>query len=411
MTHRVSLIAACLICSAVSEVGFANDVDPLASSKAVASLGEQTEKITAKRFEEGFQSSEFGNVPLTKTDAENAFNILWGKQRAFLAEERAAEMESKLIRHEGKEMRFEYRILGDKPVGGRSLFLSMHGGGGAPARVNDGQWRNQIRLYEPKEGVYVAPRAPTNTWNLWHQPHIDPMFDRLIENCIALHDVNPDRVYLMGYSAGGDGVFQLAPRMADRWAATAMMAGHPNGVSPKSLRNVAFALHMGEFDSAYNRNKIAAQWKEKLANLRKSDPMGYIHEVTIHQGKGHWMDRQDAVAVDWMQKHTRDLYASKIVRHNVKDSRFYWTKVADTAANLVFDLQGQTITITGEKPPAISLYLHDEMLDLDQNVTVRWNATELFSGSVPRTISALHQSLRERPGVAFSAVIAWQPPE
>jgi poly(3-hydroxybutyrate) depolymerase len=43
--------------------------------------------------------------------------------------------------------------------------------------------------------------------------------------------VNPDKVYLLGYPAGGDGVWQLAPRMADRFAAAAMMAGHPNGAS------------------------------------------------------------------------------------------------------------------------------------------------------------------------------------
>jgi poly(3-hydroxybutyrate) depolymerase len=36
------------------------------------------------------------------------------------------------------------------------------------------------------------------------------MFARLIEDLIVLEDVNPDRVYLLGYSAGGDGVYQLA---------------------------------------------------------------------------------------------------------------------------------------------------------------------------------------------------------
>ena len=125
----------------------------------------------------------------------------------------------------------------------------MHGGGGAPPQVNDQQWENQKRLYTLSEGVYLVPRAPTNTWNLWHQGHIDGMFSRLIENMIALEDVNPDKVYLMGYSAGGDGVYQLAPRMADRFAAAAMMAGHPNETSPLGLRNLPFTLHMGGRDS------------------------------------------------------------------------------------------------------------------------------------------------------------------
>jgi dienelactone hydrolase len=31
----------------------------------------------------------------------------------------------------------------------------------------------------------------------------------------AMLDVNPNKVYVMGYSAGGDGVWRLAPRMAD----------------------------------------------------------------------------------------------------------------------------------------------------------------------------------------------------
>ena len=63
-------------------------------------------------------------------------------------------------------MRYLEKVFGDAPEGGRSLWISMHGGGGAPARVNDGQWKNQIKLYQPKEGIYVAPRAPTDTWNL-----------------------------------------------------------------------------------------------------------------------------------------------------------------------------------------------------------------------------------------------------
>ena len=86
--------------------------------------------------------------------------------------------------------------------------------------------------------VFLTPRSPTNTWNMWHQDHIDLFFNRLIQNMIAFYDVNPNRIYLMGYSAGGDGVYQLAPRMADRFAAAAMMAGHPNDASPLNLRNI-----------------------------------------------------------------------------------------------------------------------------------------------------------------------------
>jgi hypothetical protein len=187
----------------------------------------------------------------------------------------------------GKKLRFEIVRFGPAetaPKGGHSLFISMHGGGGAPSRVNDGQWTNQIRLakgYAPTEGIYVAPRGPTDSWNLWHEAHVDVLFARLIEDFVALEGVNPNRVYLMGYSAGGDGVYQLAPRMADWWAAAAMSAGHPNETQPFGLRNVPFALQVGGLDAAYNRNRIAGEWKTKLDALQAAD-IGGLRALITH---------------------------------------------------------------------------------------------------------------------------------
>jgi poly(3-hydroxybutyrate) depolymerase len=157
-------------------------------------------------------------------------------------------------------MKYAFIKFGAAPASGHSLYISMHGGGGAPAAVNDRQWKNQIRLYKPVEGYYLAPRAATDTWNLWHQGHIDPMFDTLIENFVALKGVDPNKVYITGYSAGGDGTYQLGPRMADRWAAAAMMAGHPNEARPDNLYNLPFFIQCGGKDAAYDRNKIAAKW-------------------------------------------------------------------------------------------------------------------------------------------------------
>lgn len=42
--------------------------------------------------------------------------------------------------------------------------------------------------------------------------------------------INPNKVFLTGFSAGGDGIYHMGPRMADVLAGVAMMAGHPNGV-------------------------------------------------------------------------------------------------------------------------------------------------------------------------------------
>ncbi|MEM7386422.1 MAG: polyhydroxyalkanoate depolymerase, partial [Verrucomicrobiota bacterium] len=299
-------------------------------------------------------------------------------------------------------LKFDFKVFGQKPKDGRSLFISLHGGGGAPARINDRQWENQKGLYKPKEGIYLAPRAPTNKWDLWHRPHIDDLFDRLIENLVVLEDVNPDRVYVMGYSAGGDGVYQIGPRMADRWAAAAMMAGHPNDAKPLSLRNIGFTLHMGGKDKAYKRNQVAAEWKVRLAELQKEDPGGYAHEVVIHEDKGHWMEREDAVAVPWMAKFRRQPHPKSIVwqQDDRTHERFYWIEVSgeDQKKRSIIraTCKGQVIDLQSDDVQACTLLLSDALLNLDQPLVVRWNGKERFRGKVKRTWGNLARSLEKR---------------
>lgn len=302
----------------------------------------------------------------------------------------------------GKEMKVLERTFGKAPKNGHSLWISMHGGGGTTAKTNDGQWRNQIQLYKPKEGIYVAPRAPTNTWNLWHEGHIDDLFDRLIANYVIERGVNPDRVYLMGYSAGGDGVYQLAPRMADRFAAASMMAGHPNGVSMLSVRNLPFMIWMGAKDGAYKRNEMAALWGKKLDALAAEDQDGYEHETHIVAGKGHWMNLEDAASVPWMAKRTRDAWPQKIVWHQTgrAHSRFYWLSVpaefAQNGQTIRAEVVGQTISLQTERVDQVRLRLSDKLLDLDKEITVSRNGEQVFQGKVVRTVQAIYESLNER---------------
>ena len=352
-------------------------------------------------------------APLSKADAAAERDRQWKAHVAAITKDRAAELKAgKLI--DGKlEMPIFTKTFGEKPKAGRSLWISLHGGGGAPPNVNDGQWENQKKLYTVAEGVYVAPRAPTNTWNLWHEGHIDRLFDRLIEDMVVLEGVDPNRVYVLGYSAGGDGVYQLAPRLADRWAAAAMMAGHPNDASPLNLRNVPFALQVGGKDAAFNRNKVAAEWGDKLKQLRKDDPTGYELFLKIFDEKGHWMDREDAAALPWMAKHTRNPIPEKVVwRITGVHERSYWLAVppgeAKPGAIVTATRSGQTIDIvSAEGFTKLIVRLDDRMADLDKPVKVTHNGAVLFEGVAKRTAATLAKTLAGRgdPALVFSAEV------
>ncbi len=349
----------------------------------------------------------FNELGLTRSDAETLLAKRWAERNTTIATARAKEVEGMAFvhpDHPDHPLRIKERTFGDAPEGERSLWISMHGGGGAPATVNDQQWQNQIGLYEPAEGIYIAPRAPTNTWNLWHQGHIDPLFDRLIETYVATRGVDPNRVYLMGYSAGGDGVYQLAPRMADRFAAAAMMAGHPNETTPLGLRNLPFALLMGGDDAAYKRNAIAADWGEQLDALQTADPDGYPHQVIIYEGLGHWMQRRDAEILPWMASHTRTPWPHRLVWHqdDVTHSRFYWLGVDNPKARTTIEAivsitdTEQHIEVRSDDVTKITLRLRDELINLDRPFTVTANGQTVFTGYATRTPSAIDASLLER---------------
>ncbi len=342
-------------------------------------------------------------VALTKALAEKTLKTLVAEQQATLKAERTAEIEAKSIMIDGKTLRWLEKEFGKAEPGKRSLWISMHGGGGAPAAVNDQQWQNQIKLYQPEEGIYVAPRAPSDTWDLWHQAHVDPLLVRLIEGMVATRGVDPDRVYLMGYSAGGDGVWQLSPRLADRFAAVAMMAGHPNESSVLGLRNLPIAIFVGGADAAYNRNKIVAAKGVELDNLEKADPKGYVHMVRVYEGLPHWMNLKDAEALPWMAKFRRNDWPEKIVwrQDDVVHEQLYWLQIppgtAKAGQQIIATVNGHEIAIEGDVPAGLTLNLSDALLDLDAPVTVKVNGKTVHEGVVSRSAAAIADALKQRP--------------
>ena len=358
-------------------------------------------------------SQAFSATALTADEAKQAATELWNARTKFLKQTLQAEFDNREIVIGELKMPFWYKVFGEAPTEGRSLFISMHGGGGAPAAVNDQQYENQKRLYQPEEGVYLVPRAATNTWDLWHQSHIDTFFERLITDMMLFEDVSPDRVYIMGYSAGGDGVCQLAPRMADHLAAAAMMAGHPNESRPEGLRNIGFTIHMGANDGAYNRNAKAEEWGKLLDALQAGDRNGYAHEVSLHKDRGHWMNLEDAVAIPWMAGFTRNVWPDRIawVQDDVRHERFYWLQVPKESATsgdrLVASVNGNEISVEHCDAKAITILLSDSLLDLDKSVSVTLPSGATSQHNVKRTIANIAGSLAKRfdKAACYSATI------
>ncbi|MEL0337191.1 MAG: alpha/beta hydrolase [bacterium] len=336
---------------------------------------------------------------LSLSEAEKIEKNIYNDFKKEIIASRAVEMEDQVIKLKDKKIKFDIKHFGEQGEDGWSLFISLHGGGGTTESENNRLWNRHKTLYELEDGILFTPRSPSNTWNMWFQSHVDTFFNRIIQNMIAFHNVDPNKIYIMGRSAGGDGIYQVAPRMADRFAAAAMSAGHPNDSSPLGLRNTAFTIHMGENDSLYNRNDMAVKWGNDLKKLNEEDPEGYRYYIKIYKNKGHWMDNLEASALDWMSDFIRNPYPSKVVwkQGNVLHKRFYWLRNEDPSFGDLIEcnIDDQIITVLSSSSSKITLQLNDDLVDMDREITVNYLGRQLFKGFVYRDIDIIKRSIRE----------------
>lgn len=336
---------------------------------------------------------------LSLSEAEKIEKNIYNDFKKEIIVTRSDEMEDQVIKLKDKKIKFDIKHFGEQGEDGWSLFISLHGGGGTTESENNRLWNRHKTLYELEDGILFTPRSPSNTWNMWFQSHVDTFFNRIIQNMIAFHNVDPNKIYIMGRSAGGDGIYQVAPRMADRFAAAAMSAGHPNDSSPLGLRNTAFTIHMGENDSLYNRNDMAVKWGNDLRKLNEEDPEGYRYYIKIYKNKGHWMDNLEASALDWMSDFIRNPYPSKVVwkQGNVLHKRFYWLRNEDPSFGDLIEcnIDDQIITVLSSSSSKITIQLNDDLVDMDREITVNYLGRQLFKGFVYRDIDIIERSIRE----------------
>ncbi|HLH52113.1 MAG TPA: dienelactone hydrolase family protein, partial [Verrucomicrobiae bacterium] len=358
-------------------------------------------------------------VAVSRSDVPRLKNLLWEDWQKGQAERITRELSDKRIVIGDKSLKWMEKDFGNAPDGKHSLWITLHGGGQGTEEENDQNWKGYFGRYEfPPGAINVAPRAPANTWDMWHVPCVDELLDRLIADMVAQRGVEPDRVYLIGYSAGGDGVYQLAPRMADRFAAATMCAGHPNAVTPEGLRNLPFFLFMGGEDAAYHRNTVVREFSSKMDALQAADPHGYSHRLTVYPGLQHNMQGREAEVIPIMAGLRRAAWPQRVVwkeNDNFVHQRLYWLERAPGAANpdeiYAAHVDGQTVTIEAPASGKLTLRLSDELLDLDKPVRVVAGGKTVFVGTVPRSLAAISQSIQERPdpSTAASALlsVAW----
>ncbi|CAF3411788.1 unnamed protein product [Rotaria socialis] len=362
-------------------------------------VNEISENVDQENFQQFNEETKDTLPGLTKKEADDAFSEIWNQlvESKKIVYEKELNERTFIHTPSGKLFRWSQGINnGNWPVTGRSLWILMNN---YEKSIND----EDIKLNDDGS-IWVVPRCSTD----WQQEYIDLMLDRLIGHLTIVNEVNTNRVFLIGISSsGGDGVFQLAPRMADRLAAASVINSHPNSVSPLNLRNLPFAISMTGQNSS-DKNKSAARvWTQSLEqHSRESFNDGYHYRIKI--GK---LEKQRHDTIVWMNNHSRNPWPTRIVwchRGYLSEKRFYWlalpiagqVKNGETIVAEVRNRKNIYLEQIPEEIKALAIRLSDKLVNLDQTVTVSINrettTTKIFHGIVPRTRTAIEQSLEER---------------
>ena len=328
-------------------------------------------------------------------------------------------------------MPFVLLAKGEKPARGWPLFLCLHGGGqnveaeGPHAwDVNSREWSAQQtlqrRVYEPA-GLYFIPRMADDRRGRWWHDHNQLAFDRVITAAILFHDVDPDRVYLIGISEGGYGAIRFAANRPDRFAATGgMAAAEPLSSSPpEDMRNVGLRIDIGENDTMYDRVGLARRMGERLAELKAADTGGYDFAVNVQPGRGHGIDY--SLTPKWLAERVRDPRPKRVTWLVHKfDSRValqqYWlaleavpdamplfvdAAVADNRLDVHAEARKEGGTLGG----VLLVRLDDRLADLDKPIAIVVNGEARPAQTAVRSRAVMQRTLAERgdPNYCFCA--------
>lgn len=347
----------------------------------------------------------------TNEDIITARKLIWEQYLERVKKDpiRNKEIEERCMTFETVSMKYGIKIIGSPSATGYPLYIALHGGGqSGTADMNDSQWE-QMGIYYLKgltNGIYVNPRGIRDTWDCHFNPESYPLYDRLITNMIAFYNVDPNRIYLTGYSAGGDGVYAIVARMSDRFAAANMSAGHPNGVPLYNIYNMPFFIQVGENDNDYKRNLATAQYNKLLDDYHKEMGGGFFHKCFIHFKKNHnffdnttecqkvigncemWLENGESESIDadtnvihLLEEFVRNPIPKRIVwdlsqraeKRSVKN--FYWicadSNIKKGRIVASFDIESNSIiveecTAVGE----ITFLINNDMLDLFKPIKI-----------------------------------------
>jgi predicted peptidase len=177
------------------------------------------------------------------------------------------------------------------------LLLYLHGGRGRGSDLTKLGWYPVPRILDEGKHeipfVVIVPQCPEG--ELWTDTEA---LVSLLDDVMERYSVDPDRVYLVGYSMGGNGAWYLAYKHPDRFAAVSPMSGPANTWWATRLRDVPIWVFHGEKDEV-----VPARESQDMVEALRAK--GGQVRFSLHPERGHSppSDAEHLELFAWLLEH------------------------------------------------------------------------------------------------------------
>lgn len=251
-------------------------------------------------------------------------------------------------------------------------------------------WPLLVVLHGLGDGPIIVPSidsmiqiGPFGRGDSWYKGIGEQDVFECIELAKQIFNIDPDRIYLAGFSMGGGGTFELGLKHPDRWAACVPVCGtmdNPDLVS--NGKNLPFWINTGSKDRV-----VPARYSKKA--YETAVELGFKHwKYTEYEGMGHsfWVDWERIEK--WLLTKKRMNSPSAISFTSEKLTKAYWAEITEKYsctqfAKIDIEITSQAINIKTSNIADYTLYLKDASVNLSQELIIIENDKKIFEGKLP----------------------------
>jgi predicted esterase len=306
------------------------------------------------------------------------------------------------------------------------LLIGLHGGGEGAGDKSEAQgtWSSVLAKHKLM-GVY--PQAIRLVHDAWCTAEGERFVLTLIEMAKRTYDVDPDRVFVAGFSMGGTGTWWLCGRHPQLFAGGMPFHGVlfndaqqtddeaditevQHGLIP-NVRHVPLYYTTGSLD----RNCLPHSYvfaAKLLDELRATHPGDYEVDFRCLPKLGHaFAAGEPQAAARWLLARRRTTFPRAVTWEALVEPGFppgdgrlpvhgiYWLRCDRPAEKMLVEAEivGQTVTIRVQRhePEGFTVFLSPELVDVTKAVTITCNGEQKFAGSLAASLAVMLETLSD----------------